>query len=50
MKFLTYLQDQGATVQLKQIAAPEFKETAVKDLFHHVWSMRKPSQRREERL
>ena len=36
MKFFNYLQDQGTTVQLKQIAAPEFKETTVKDLFQHV--------------
>jgi len=36
MKFFGYLQDQGATVQLKQIGAPEFKETAVKELFQHV--------------
>jgi ferritin len=36
MKFFNYLEDQGATVQLKQIAMPEFKETTVKDLFQHV--------------
>lgn len=36
MKFLTYLQDQGATVQLKAIASPDFKETAVKELFQRV--------------
>jgi len=36
MKFFNYLQDQGAAVQLKQIAAPDFKETAVQDLFQHV--------------
>jgi ferritin len=36
MKFLNYLQDHGATVQLKQIAVPEFKETTVKDIFQHV--------------
>ena len=36
MKFFNYLQDQGAVVQLKQIAVPEFKETAMKDLFQHV--------------
>jgi len=36
MKFLTYLQDQGAPVQLKSIAAPDFKESAVKELFEHV--------------
>ena len=36
MKFFNYLQNQGATVQLKQISVPEFKETAVKDLFQHV--------------
>ena len=33
MKFLTSLHDRGATVLLKQISAPEFKETAVKELF-----------------
>jgi ferritin len=36
MKFYGYLQDQGALVQLKAIAAPEFKETALKELFQHV--------------
>ena len=36
MKFFKYLQDQGATLQLKQIAVPAFKETAMKDLFQHV--------------
>jgi ferritin len=36
MKFFNYLQDQGAGAQLKAIAAPEFKETAVKDVFQHV--------------
>jgi ferritin len=36
MKFFNYLQDQGASVQLKQIAVPDFKETTVKDLFQHV--------------
>ena len=36
MKFFNYLQDQGAPVQMRPIAAPEFKETAVKDLFQHV--------------
>ena len=36
MKFFNYLQDQGAAVQLKQVATPDFKETAVKDLFQHV--------------
>ena len=36
MKLFNYLQDQGATVQLKQITVPEFKETTVKDLFQHV--------------
>lgn len=36
MKFYAYLQDQGASVQLKAIAAPEFKETRVKELFQHV--------------
>jgi len=36
MKFFNYLQDQNAAVQLKQIAAPDFRETTVKDLFQHV--------------
>ncbi len=36
MKFFNYLQDQGAGVQLKQVATPDFKETAIKDLFQHV--------------
>jgi ferritin len=36
MKFFNYLQDQGAAAQLKQIATPDFKETAVKELFQHV--------------
>ncbi|HUI71069.1 MAG TPA: ferritin [Spirochaetia bacterium] len=36
MKFFTYLQDQGAAVQLKAIAAPDFKETSLKELFQHV--------------
>jgi len=36
MKFYGYLQDQGVAVQLKPIVAPDFKETAVKELFQHV--------------
>jgi ferritin len=36
MKFFSYIQDQGAAVQLKQIAVPDFKEITVKDLFQHV--------------
>jgi len=36
MKFFNYLQDQGASVQLKAIATPEFKETSMKELFQHV--------------
>lgn len=36
MKFYGYLQDQGAAVDLKPIASPAFKETAVKELFQHV--------------
>ena len=36
MKFYNYLQDQGASVQLKAIAVPDFKETAIKDLYKHV--------------
>ena len=36
MKFYGYLQDQGAPVELKTLAKPEFKESAVKELFQHV--------------
>jgi ferritin len=36
MKFFGYLQDQGAAVQLKAVAAPDFKETKIKELFQHV--------------
>jgi ferritin len=36
MKFYGYLQDQGAAVELKPLAAPTFKETAIKELFQHV--------------
>jgi len=36
MKLYNYLEDQGAAVQLKAIASPEFKETAIKELFEHV--------------
>ena len=36
MRFYNYLQDQGASVQLKAIAVPDFKETAVRELFQHV--------------
>jgi ferritin len=36
MKFYGYLQDQGAAVDLKAIAVPAFKETAIKDLFQHA--------------
>jgi ferritin len=36
MKFFHYLQDHGAAVQLKAIAQPDFKETAIKELFQHV--------------
>jgi ferritin len=36
MKFYAYLQDQGQAVELKTIAKPEFKETALKELFQHV--------------
>jgi ferritin len=36
MKFYGYLQDQGSPVALKALAAPEFKETSVKELFQHV--------------
>jgi len=36
MKFYAYLQNQGSAVQLKPVASPDFKETAVKELFQHV--------------
>jgi ferritin len=36
MKFYGYLQDQGASVELKAIAKPEFKETTIKELFQHA--------------
>ena len=36
MKFYAYLQDQGAPVALKALAAPDFKETGIKELFQHV--------------
>jgi ferritin len=36
IKFYNYLQDQGTSVQLKAISVPDFKETAVKELFQHV--------------
>jgi ferritin len=36
MKFYGYLQDQGASVGLKAIAVPSFKETGIKELFQHV--------------
>jgi ferritin len=36
MKFYAYLQDQGAAVELKAIAKPEFKETTIKELFQHA--------------
>ncbi len=36
MKFCGYLQDQGQAVELKAIAKPEFKETAIKEIFQHA--------------
>jgi ferritin len=36
MKFSAYLQDQGAAVELKALAAPEFKESSVKEIFLHA--------------
>jgi len=36
MKFANYLQDQGAAVELKAIAKPEFKESGVKELFQRA--------------
>jgi ferritin len=36
MKFYAYLQEQGAAVELKAIAKPEFKEATVKEVFQHA--------------
>ena len=36
MKMYAYLQDQGAAVELKAIAKPDFKETTIKDIFQHA--------------
>jgi len=36
MKLYGYLQDQGATIDLKAIAVPAFKETGIKELVQHV--------------
>jgi len=36
MKFYGYLQDQGSAVELKAIAVPTFKETAIKELVQHI--------------
>lgn len=36
MKLYGYLEDQGSAVALDAIAKPEFRETAVKELFQHV--------------
>jgi ferritin len=36
MKFYGYLQDQAATIDLKAIAVPSFKETGIKELVQHV--------------
>jgi ferritin len=36
MKLYGYLEDQGAAVELKALAAPAFKETGIKELFEHV--------------
>jgi len=36
MKFYGYLQEQGAAVDLKAIAKPDFKETAIKEIFQHA--------------
>jgi ferritin len=36
MKFYRYLQDQGAAVDLKPIAKPDFKETTIKEIFQHA--------------
>jgi ferritin len=36
MKFVKYLQDQGAAVKYAQIDAPSFSETGEKELFQHI--------------
>jgi Ferritin-like protein len=36
MKFYAYLQDQGAAVELKAMASPEFKERGVKEIFQRA--------------
>jgi len=38
MKFVKYLQEQGATLTLKAIETPEFHETSVKDIFKRVYA------------
>jgi ferritin len=36
MRMYAYLQDQGAAVELKAIAKPEFKDQTVKEIFEHA--------------
>ena len=36
MKMYAYLQDQGAAVELKALAKPEFKDQTVKEIFEHA--------------
>jgi ferritin len=36
MKMYAYLQDQGAAVELKAMAKPEFKDQTVKEIFAHA--------------
>jgi len=36
MRMYAYLQDQGAAVDLKAIAKPDFKETTIKEIFQHA--------------
>ncbi len=36
MRMYAYLQDQGAAVELKAIAKPEFKDQTVKEVFEHA--------------
>jgi ferritin len=41
MKFYGYLQDQGQAVDLKAIGKPDFKETAIKEIFQHAYEHEK---------
>ncbi|HEY9054449.1 MAG TPA: ferritin [Rectinemataceae bacterium] len=37
MKFVHYLEEQGATVKYAQIDTPAFSETGVKEIFQHIY-------------